>query len=51
MDENFHGLGKHVWQNGETYEGEWKGGKMDGKGKKTYQNGSEYIGDRVENNI
>lgn len=36
---------KKKYPNGDVYEGEWKGGKPDGKGKMTYVNGAIYEGD------
>ncbi len=38
------GNGKYVWQNGSTYEGQWKNGKREGLGKYHYSNGSVYEG-------
>lgn len=37
-----HGLGKLVWPNGDTYEGNFKFGKRNGVGKRTNVDGSEY---------
>lgn len=36
------GYGKYVWENGRTYEGNWKNGKMHGKGIYTWEDQRRY---------
>ena len=42
-----HGYGKYVWNDGTYYEGEWRDGDMHGHGKRTFDDGAYYIGDFV----
>ncbi|PRP86936.1 MORN repeat variant family protein [Planoprotostelium fungivorum] len=44
-----HGTGTFVASNGETYVGQWKMGKRDGKGIKVWDDGREYTGDWSNN--
>lgn len=39
-----HGKGRHLYEDGHEYVGEWKNGKHHGKGKLTFTNGSVYEG-------
>ena len=39
-----HGKGRAAYQNGEVYDGEWRGGKRWGNGKLIYKNGDYYEG-------
>jgi len=39
------GQGKMVWVNGDTYEGEWKNGKIHGQGTMVWVNGHTYEGE------
>ncbi len=38
------GKGSYTWNDGDSYNGEWKNGKFHGKGTYSYSNGSKYIG-------
>ena len=40
-------LFRKLYQNGDSYEGDWVNGKRDGKGKMIYANGDAYEGDWV----
>jgi hypothetical protein len=42
------GFGKVRWENGDEYEGQWKGGKRHGRGVVTYANGDKYEGGYVD---
>ena len=39
-----HGRGRMEWENGISFDGEWKGGLFDGFGKKAYSKGGGYEG-------
>ena len=39
------GQGTYTWANGDTYQGEWKNGKMDGQGTHTDADGANYQGE------
>ena len=43
------GFGTFVYNNGDTYVGNWKNDKRDGKGTYTWAVGGSYIGDWIEN--
>lgn len=40
----FHGKGTYVWQNGRTYKGQWNHGKMHGYAEFYWPNGTVYEG-------
>ena len=40
-----HGIGTHIWPNGERYEGEWRDGKRTGYGTHTWTDGNRYEGE------
>ena len=43
------GYGKCKWEDGETYEGEWKDDKRHGKGHNVYPDGKIKTGKWIEN--
>ena len=46
-----HGKGLMIWPDHSRYEGEFKGGKIEGKGKKEFANDNRYIGDWQNDNM
>ena len=42
-----HGTGTDIFNNGDSYTGEYVDGKPDGKGQYTWANGATYIGDFI----
>jgi len=38
------GFGKCVWSDGNSYEGTWNGGSLNGLGVYNYTNGNKYVG-------
>ena len=40
-----------IWPDHSRYEGEFKGGKIEGKGKKEFANDNRYIGDWQNDNM
>ncbi len=45
-----HGKGNYYWNNGNSYEGEWKNGDKAGFGKFYWENGDRYEGDWKDDN-
>lgn len=43
------GFDKYIWNNGTTYEGNWKNNKIDGIGTIGYANGDQYSGSFTQN--
>jgi hypothetical protein len=45
-----HGQGKFTWKSGETYEGSWENGDMNGYGIRVFDSGNKYEGQWANDN-
>lgn len=50
-DGKFHGHGKIVYENGESYDGEWHAGQRHGTGTYRYSDGGVYVGNWEQDRI
>ena len=44
QDDNKHGQGVQIFENGDEYSGSWNDGKRNGEGNQTYRSGDVYSG-------